>query len=38
MITTDIMDCGGISCEYCTKDKCIYMTDSEAENKAESEE
>ena len=26
MNTIDIMDCGEISCEYCTKDKCIYMS------------
>lgn len=32
MITTDIMDCGEISCEYCTKDKCIYITDNKAES------
>lgn len=29
MNTIDIMDCGEISCEYCTKDRCIYMTDNE---------
>lgn len=34
MNTIEIMDCGEISCEYCSKDKCIYMTD----NKAESED
>lgn len=34
------MDCGEISCEYCSKDKCIYMnmTDNEVENKVESED
>ena len=34
MITIDIMECGEICCEYCSKDKCIYMMD----NKEESEE
>ena len=38
MSTIEVMDCGEISCEYCSKDKCIYMTDNEEENKAESEE
>ena len=37
MNTIEIMDCGEVSCEYCSKDKCIYITDNE-ENKAESEE
>ena len=32
MIIIDIMDCGELSCEYCNKDKCIYMKDNEAEN------
>lgn len=22
----DTLDCGEVSCEYCSKDKCIYMT------------
>lgn len=38
MNTIEIMDCGEVSCEYCSKDKCIYMTDNKEENKAESEE
>ena len=21
-----MLDCGEVSCEYCSKDKCIYMT------------
>lgn len=21
----DILDCGEVNCEYCSKDKCIYM-------------
>lgn len=33
----EIMDCGEISCEYCSKGKCIYMTDNEVKNRAESE-
>lgn len=37
MNTIEIMYCGEISCEDCSKDKCIYMTDSETENKTESE-
>ena len=28
MNTVDVLDCGEISCEYCSKDKCIYMTDN----------
>ena len=32
MNTIDVMDCGEISCEYCSKDKCIYMTYNEAES------
>ena len=31
MNTIEIMDCGEIDCEYCSKDKCIYMTDNKAE-------
>lgn len=31
MIEIDIMDCGEICCEYCSKEKCIYMTDNKAE-------
>jgi hypothetical protein len=34
---TDVMECGEICCEYCTKDKCIYMKDGESDE-AESEE
>lgn len=37
MNTIEIMDCGEVSCEYCNKDRCVYMTDNE-ENKAEREE
>lgn len=33
MSTIEIMDCGEISCEYCSKDKCIYMAHNEAESK-----
>lgn len=29
MTTVDTMDCGEVSCEYCTKDKCIYIEDTE---------
>ena len=32
MNTIEIMDCGEISCEYCGKDKCIYMVHNEAES------
>lgn len=28
MSTIDIMDCGEVSCEYCSKDKCVYMMDN----------
>lgn len=35
MITIDIMDCGELSCEDCSKDKCIYMTDNEAESEVQ---
>lgn len=28
----EIMYCGEISCEDCSKDKCMYMTDNEAES------
>ena len=31
-MTIEIMDCGEISCEYCSKDKCIYMTDNVKES------
>lgn len=27
------MDCGEVSCEYCNKDKCIYMNKAESEDK-----
>ena len=27
------MDCGEFSCEYCSKDKCIYMTDNKIQPK-----
>ncbi len=32
MNTIYIMDCGEICCEYCSKDKCIYITDNETES------
>ena len=35
MNTIDIMECGELSCEYCSKDKCIYMTNKEAESEDE---
>lgn len=35
MSAIEVMDCGEISCEYCSKDKCIYMTDDEAESEVE---
>ena len=38
MNTIDIMDCGEVNCEYCSKDKCIYMTYNEVECEAESED
>lgn len=38
MTTIDTMDCGEISCEYCTKDRCIYMKDREIDSEAESED
>lgn len=22
----EVMDCGEVCCEYCSKDRCIYMT------------
>ena len=37
MMTIDITDCGEICCEYCSKDKCIYMTDNEAESEERNE-
>lgn len=37
MNTIDIMDCGETSCEYCSKDKCTYMTDNEVKSEVESE-
>ena len=33
--TIDIMDCGEISCEYCSKDKCIYMTYNNGESEVQ---
>lgn len=35
MNTVDVLDCEEISCEYCSKDKCIYMTDNEVESDGE---
>ena len=32
------LDCGEISCEYWTKDKCIYMTDNKAEIETQEKE
>lgn len=37
MITIDVMECGEMCCEYCTKNKCIYMKDEESDD-AESED
>ena len=38
MNAINIMDCGEISCEYCSKDRCIYMTDNEAKSEDKNEQ
>lgn len=37
MTTVDTMDCGEVSCEYCTKDRCIYMEDAKTESEKNNE-
>lgn len=32
-----VMDCGEVSCEYCSKDRCIYMTNNEIESEISNE-
>ncbi len=38
MVTIDINACGELSCEYCSKDKCIYMTYNNGEREAQEAE